>query len=188
MKAIAPLLVGLAVTASLGCRSEVTSSSAVNSPTETQAQATPEPAPHDFGAFSFVIPDGWTVATPDANKTKAMLLLDGTNWQEAKAMLKVDVGAPAAESPRRLAELFAQNAGGTVQAEEINFDGATGVSVMTDSKTLEVPKHIVAIFHDGNAYLVMVGATEGTDVLSAMHTVLDTWKWTSPDGAPSGQP
>jgi len=30
-----------------------------------------------FGDFSFSIPSGWTVVTPDRDKTKAMLLLQG---------------------------------------------------------------------------------------------------------------
>ncbi len=134
-----------------------------------------------FGDFSFSIPDGWSVATPDRDKTKAMLLLDGTNWQNAKAMIKVDVGAPAAPTAKQLADGFAKNTGGTVSADALDFAGTPGVSASTSSTELTTPRNMIIIYRNGNAYLLMAGAVEGVDIGDAVTHVRESWKWTQPD-------
>ncbi len=92
-------------------------------------------------------------------------------------MIKVDVGEPTAETPQGLAQKIVQGTGGVILPEPVNFDGTTGVSVMTNSKDLKMPKHFVILMRRGKVYLVMVAETEGTDVLNAMQKILDTWKW-----------
>lgn len=137
--------------------------------------------PQSFGEFSFSVPSGWTVVTPDRDKTKAMLLLDGTNWQNAKAMIKIDVGTPAAPTAKQLAEGFAKSTGGSVAADTLDFDGTLGVSATTSSNDLTTPRHMIVIYRDGKAYLLMAGATAGVDVGDAVSYVRESWRWTSPN-------
>lgn len=130
-----------------------------------------------FGDFSFSIPSGWTVVTPDRDKTKAMLLLDGTNWQNAKAMIKVDVGKPAAPTAMQLAENFAKSTGGNVSADALDFDGTPGVMVSTPSNDLTTPRTMIVIYRDGKVYLLMAGITAGVNVDDALSHVQESWKW-----------
>ena len=132
---------------------------------------------HQFGDFSFAIPDGWTVVAPDRDKTKAMILLDGTNWQNAKAMIKVDVGTPAATTATELARGFAEGTGGTVAAEPMDFDGTPGINASTPSTTLATPRHMVVVYRDDKAYLLMAGAVKGVALGEAIAQIRDTWTW-----------
>lgn len=133
---------------------------------------------NNFGDFSFSVPKGWTIVTPDREKTKAVLLLDGTNWQNAKAMIKVDVGTPTAPTARQLVDGFANSAGGTVSAESLDFDGTPGVSASTSSTTLNTPRDMTAIYRDGKVYLLMAGAVEGVELSEAVSHVRKSWTWT----------
>ncbi len=135
---------------------------------------------HQFGAFSFAIPKGWTVAAPDRDKTKAVILLDGTNWQNAKAMIKVDVGTPTAPTARKLAEGFASSTGGTVAAESLDFDGTPAVSASTKSTTLTTPRNMIVIYRHEKAYLLMAGAVKDVDLSEAIAQIRESWKWTEP--------
>lgn len=134
-----------------------------------------------FGDFSFSIPSGWSVVTPDRDKTKAMLLLDGTNWLNAKAMIKIDVGAPAAPTARQLVEGFANSTGGQVSAEDLDFDGTPGVSASTSSTELTTPRNMIVVYRDSQAYLLMAGATAGVDIGDAVSHVRESWVWTQPN-------
>ena len=134
-----------------------------------------------FGDFSFSIPSGWSVVTPDRDKTKAMLLLDGTNWQNAKEMIKVDVDAPAAPTAKQLAEGFANSTGGQVSADALDFDGTPGVSASTSSTELTTPRNMIVVYRDSHAYLLMAGATAGVDISDAVSHVRESWKWTQPN-------
>ena len=136
--------------------------------------------PQSFGDFSCSIPNGWTVVTPDRDKTKAMLLLAGTNWQNAKAMIKIDVGTPTAPTARQLAEGFAKSTGGSVTADALDFDGTPGVSASTSSNELTTPRIMIVVYRNGRAYLLMAGATAGVDVADAVSHVRESWKWASP--------
>ncbi|MEZ6095273.1 MAG: hypothetical protein R3C03_13750 [Pirellulaceae bacterium] len=132
-----------------------------------------------FGEFSFSIPDGWTIVAPDRDKTKAMLLLDGTNWQNAKAMIKVDVVVPKAPSATKIAEMFASNVGGNVSEDFMEFDGESGVLVSTTSVDLATPRNMFVIFRDGKAYLLMAGAASDIDLSDAVSSIRSSWKWTA---------
>ena len=134
-----------------------------------------------FGDFSFSIPTGWTVVPPDRDKTKAMLLLDGTTWQNAKAMIKIDVGTPAAPTAKQVAESFAKNTGGNVSKVTLDFDGTPGVSASTSSNELTTPRNMIVVYRDGKAYLIMVGATAGVDAGDAVSHVRESWKWELPE-------
>ena len=134
-----------------------------------------------FGDFSFSIPSEWTVVAPDRDKTKAMLLLGGTNWQNAKAMIKIDVGTPAAPTAKQLAEGFAKSTGGTVSADTLDFDGTSGVSASTSSNDLMTPRQMIVVYRNGKAYLLMAGATSGVDVNNAVAHVRASWKWATPN-------
>lgn len=168
----------LALIFTIGCAREEASSPTVPPPSEMTQTPDFGPKPHDFGEFSFIVPDGWTIATPDRDKTKAMLVLQVAD--EVKAMLKVDVGVPAAPTPEALAQQFAQSSGGKVLRQEIDFDGVPGIGVVTTSKTMEVPKHVIVLFHKEQVHMVMVAAVEGADVQGAMSTILYSWKWKEP--------
>lgn len=181
------------LTLTTGCGREEASSPTVPPPTEMAQAPNLGPEPHDFGEFSFMIPDGWTVVAPDRDKTRAMLVLQEAD--EVKAMLKVDVGSPTAPTPGALARQFAQSTGGKVLPQQVDFDGVPGVGVMTASKTMETPKNVVLLFRNEQVYSVMVAAVEGADVLSAMTTIRYSWKWkdmpaeTSADtSTPAGSP
>ncbi|MEM0927297.1 MAG: hypothetical protein AAGJ83_14730 [Planctomycetota bacterium] len=134
-----------------------------------------------FGDFSFVVPEGWSVVVPDREKTKAMLLLAGTSWQDAEAMIKVDVGPPTAATAKQLAEGFAKSAGGTVSTETVEFDGTPGVVASTSSTQLTKPRKMIVIFRGTNAYLLMVAAVGGIEIDEALSSIRQTWKWTQAD-------
>jgi hypothetical protein len=167
----------------IGCRDEATTQQAVvqpSAPTATTIASSEGTSSHQFGVFSFSIPDGWTVVAPDREKTKAMILLDGTHWQDARAMIKVDVGTPTAPTARQLAEGFANSTGGKCDVESLEFDGTPGVSVSTTSTTLTTPRDMIVIYRDGKAYLLMAGAVEGVDLSEAVAQIRKSWKWTGP--------
>ena len=130
-----------------------------------------------FGDFSISIPPGWTVAKPDRDKTKAVLFLDGTNWRNAKAIIKIDVGPTLAPTADQLAEALAQNTNGKVSKEAVEFDGTPAVEVLTSSNDLMIPRNMFAIYRDGKAYLVMAAATAGIEVDDAISHVHKSWKW-----------
>lgn len=134
---------------------------------------------HGFGDFSFTIPNEWKLVTPDRNKTKAMLLLDGTSWQNAKAMIKVDVGSPTAPTAEALAKTFAAEVGGTVSQEPLDFDGASGIYVSTSSTNLATPRIMILILRRNQLYLVMAAAVTEVDVSSPIATIRESWKWTN---------
>jgi len=140
-----------------------------------------------FGAFSFLIPDGWSAVAPDREKTKAMLLPVGATMQDAKALIKVDVGLPAAPTASKLAETFAKNTGGSVAPETIDFDGTAGVCVTTSSQDLATPRNMIIIFRNDTAYLLMVGAGGDWDASVALTRIRESWKWTEPGEAPVGR-
>jgi len=165
----------LMLTVLAGCGRQEASSPTVPPPAEMAQAPAMGPESHDFGDFSCLIPDGWTVVSPDRDKTKAMLVLQEAD--EVKAMLKVDVGTPTAPTPEALARQFAQSTGGKVLPQGVDFDGVPGVGVMTASKTMDMPKNVVVLFRNEQVYLVMVAAVEGTDVLGAMSTIRYSWKW-----------
>jgi len=113
--------------------------------------AEPTDGTQSFGDFSFSIPRGWYIVMPDRDKTKAMVLLGGSNWQNAKAMIKIDVGSPAAPTARQLAEGFVKSAGGSVSADALDFDGTPGVSASTSSNELTKPQNMIIVYRDGKA-------------------------------------
>jgi hypothetical protein len=181
MRAQTAFLLTAAAMSLIGCRDDATAQRPVAPTLSRTAPANVESdanASHEFGEFSFAIPSGWTVVTPDRDKTKAMIVLDGTSWQNAKAMIKVDVGTPTAPTAKQLAEGFANNARGTVSAESLDFDGTSAVSASTSSTTLAVPRNMIIVYRDGKAYLLMAGAVEGIDLSKAISHVRKSWKWT----------
>lgn len=133
-----------------------------------------------FGEFSFSIPAGWSRVTPDLDKTKAMLLLEGTNWQNSKAMIKIDVGRPVAPTANQLAEGFANNIGGKVLPETMDFDGTPGVHATSPSTDLSTPKHMIVIYRNDKAYLLMVGVADDAEIGDVISQIRKTWKWTDP--------
>lgn len=137
------------------------------------AQATRQ----QFGTFSFEVPAGWSSVTPDRDKTKAMVLLGGTNWQNSKAMIKVDVGSPAFPTAQEMANNFAKSADGRAMPDTLDFDGEAATKATTSSTTLATPREMIIIYRDGKVYLVMAGAVAGVDLTNAIEHVRLTWKW-----------
>lgn len=127
-----------------------------------------------FEDFEFEIPAKWSRVQPDRDKTKAMVLLNGTRWDNAEGMLKVDVGKPAFPTVQQMARTLASNEG-----VPITIDGEEAVQVSTDSTDLSKPKHAIVIFRDGKAYLLMASGIPGTDVTTALDHIVQTWRWTS---------
>ncbi len=164
----------------LGCRDGATppqpahSSDTGTGPVAVAESAKPK---HSFGDFSFTIPNGWKVVTPDRDKTKAMLLLDGTTLQDAKAMIKVDVGAPTAPTAEALAQLFAKSTGGTVSPEPLDFDGTPGIIASTTSTAMSTPRNLTVVFRANQVYLLMVAANEGVDVSAPIAEIRQSWTW-----------
>jgi hypothetical protein len=114
---------------------------------------------------------------PDRDKTKAMLLLDGDDWRNAKAMIKVDVGTPTAPTATQLAEGFANSTGGTISAETLEFDGTPGVSASTSSTELTTPRNLTVVYHKGQAYLIMASSIAGVNIDDALLHVRKSWRW-----------
>lgn len=162
-----------------GCKENTDSLPAGNENSlATNATETDKPdETQSFGDFSFSIPKGWTSVPPDREKTKAMLLLDGTDAQNAKAMIKIDVGMPAAPTARQLAESFAKSVGGNVSSDALNFDGEDAVIATTSSNDLGTPRNMIIVYRDAKAYLLMAGATEGVDIGDAVSHIRSSWKW-----------
>ena len=134
-------------------------------------------ARQQFGDFSFAIPDGWSRVAPDRTKTKAMILLDGTDWQTAKGMIKVDVGKPAFPTARETAMAFTKRTGGKLWSDKLDFDGEIGTEITTSSTDLSTPCAIVIIYRNQKVYLVMAAAVEGVDSSAALEHMRSTWKW-----------
>ena len=172
----------LAILCAVGCTGKSTTPAEgdTTSVSRFSESAVPDES-KSFGDFSFQTPSGWSVVTPDRDKTKAMLLLEGTTWQNAKAMIKVDVGSPAAPTGEQLAEGFANSAGGKVSPDVLDFDGTPGVSVSTSSTEMTTPRQMIIVYRDGKAYLLMIGATAGVDIGDAVSHVRESWKWKNPN-------
>jgi len=171
------ILISLCV---FGCRNNSTTVQPTvpsSTPTDNNDDEGDGDSPHQFGEFSFAIPHGWTVVTPVRDKTKAMILLDGTNWQNAKAMIKVDVGTPAAPTAEELAQGFAKNVGGTVSPEPMDFNGTPGINASTSSTELTTPRNMIVIYRDSKAFLLMAGAVEGIELTDAIAHIRETWMW-----------
>jgi hypothetical protein len=135
----------------------------------------PAPSRVSFSGFEFELPPGWQRVRPHHKHTQAMLLLGGNDWTEADGMLKVDVGKPRVASARQLARDLA-GTDGHVFGEPLLVDGIEGIRVRTTSEDLTRPRYAVVVYRDGQAYLIMA-ATKGADIDSALQRVLDTWKW-----------
>jgi uncharacterized protein YbdZ (MbtH family) len=165
----------------LGCRDVAAPPQPVHSsdtPNSSVVVADTGKSQHSFGDFSFTIPSGWKVVAPDRDKTKAMILLDGTTVQNAKAMIKVDVGNPTAPSAEALAQGFAKSAGGTVSPEPLDFDGTQGINASTSSSEMTTPRNLIVILRGNRVYLLMVGAVEGVDVAAPIAAIRKSWSWT----------
>ncbi|REK06814.1 MAG: hypothetical protein DWQ37_22500 [Planctomycetota bacterium] len=133
------------------------------------------PVVESFGAFDFELPPAWKRAKPDRTETKAMLLLGATNWQQADAMIKVDVGKPALPTARQTARAMAGRDGHVFDAP-LMLDGVEGIRVQTPSDDLSRPRYAVVVYREGKVYLIMA-ATKGPEIKHAMKQVLDTWQW-----------
>ena len=138
------------------------------------------PATTSFGDFEFAIPAKWSRVEPDRGKTAAMLLLNGTRWDNADAMIKVDVGKPAKSSARELAKALAGK-DGKVDPDPVSVDGTEGIKFENTSTDMSRPKAGIVIFRDKKAYLVMAAQQRGTDVSDALEQITKSWKWKKAD-------
>jgi len=137
------------------------------------------PAVTSFGGFQFEIPAGWTRVEPDGDKTRAMLLLNGTAWNTAEGMLKVDVGKPVLPTARQTAQSFA-GTDGRVFPTPVSLDGIEGIRVETPSSDMSRPHVAVVVFRDERVYLIMAAAVKGADISKAFDQVIKTWRWNNP--------
>jgi hypothetical protein len=142
-----------------------------------QAQVPSDAAgtPINFGTFEFVIPAKWSRAKPDRAKTAAMLLLNGTAWNNADGMILVDVGKPTA-SARELAQSLAGK-DGKIYPDKVAVDGVDGIKVESTSDNLSRPKYAVVVLRDSKVYLIMAAQLPGTNVSEALNQIVKSWKW-----------
>jgi hypothetical protein len=138
------------------------------------ANVPPGRATEKFVGFEFAIPDGWTRVAPDRSKTKAMILLNGTAWNNAHAMVKVDVGKPVFPTVEETAKAFRGNA-----MTSVTIDGQHGIRISTSSADLSSPQHVVVVYRAGKAYLLMASGVRDVDVAKAFDEVLQSWHWSS---------
>jgi hypothetical protein len=132
-----------------------------------------------FEGFSFEVPPGWTIVVPDRRQTKAMLLLGGMTWNTSQAMLKVDVGKPAATNLTELAQKMAENMKGHVMQPSVDFDGTAGVVIHGSNNSLAEAREAVVLLRDGQLYVLMGGATtDEVDFPSLFERIRKSWKWT----------
>ena len=107
-----------------------------------------------------------------------MLLLGGERWDEAKAMIKVDVGPPASPDPKAIADSLARDFGGSVQPETADLDGQRDVQVLASSpKPGLSSKKAIVVIRRGKLYLLMAGAVAGTEISDAFEQIRKSWKW-----------
>ncbi len=126
--------------------------------------------------FEITIPAYWVSAEPDLNKTAVLLLLNGTVWYNADAMIKVDVGKPSLPTAREIAQKLAGD-DGKVYDQTVNVDGSEGVRVETTSTDMSRPKYGVVVFHEQRAYLIMGAEVRGKNVAAALDQIIKSWKW-----------
>ena len=167
----------IAIAATISCVLGCGSGGVTNNPSPNPSTSAAQAERQAFGPFSFEVPAGWSSVTPDRDKTKAMLLLDGTNWQNSKAMIKVDVGTPAFPTAQEMAESFARTAGGQLASQTLDFDGESAMKATTSSTALTTPREMIIIYRDDKAYCVMAGAVAAVDLTNAMEHIRSTWKW-----------
>jgi hypothetical protein len=148
----------------------------------TTVVAEDAPARTSFGAFEFAIPSKWSRVEPPGAKTAAMLLLNGSAWNNADAMIKVDFGKPAAPTPQALAKALAGK-DGKVSPDPVLVDGEKGVKVETTSTDMSRPKVAVIVYRNGTAYLIMGAEKNGSAVSGALDEVVKSWKWSKADKA-----
>jgi hypothetical protein len=131
-----------------------------------------------FEGFSFELPRGWSRVAPDRPKTKAMLLLGGERWDQAKGMIKVDVGVPTSPDSKATAEALAKNFGGSVLPELTEIDGEQGIQVQASPQGSALsPSKAMVVFRGEKVYLIMAGAVGGTDISDAFERVRASWEW-----------
>jgi len=146
----------------------------------THAGSDGAPAKTSFGAFEFAVPAKWSRVKPDREKTAAMLLLNGTAWNNADAMIKVDVGKPTAPSATELAKALAGK-DGQVYPNPVPLDGSDGIKVETTSTDISRPKFAIVVFRGEKAYLIMAVGKSGTNLSDALDKITKSWKWTKGD-------
>jgi hypothetical protein len=73
----------IAIAATISCVVGCGSGDVAKNPSQDPSASAAQAERQLFGPFSFEVPPGWLSVTPDRDKTKAMLLLDGTNWQRS---------------------------------------------------------------------------------------------------------
>jgi hypothetical protein len=102
----------------------------------------------------------------------------GYGWDTAKGVIKVDAGTPTTADPKAVADGLAKNFGGTVRSELSVVDGERGFQVQAPSQGAALsPRRGIVVFREGQVFLIMAGAVDGTDVSTALEHVRATWKW-----------
>jgi hypothetical protein len=142
---------------------------------QAQAPSDGAKARTDFGAFEFVIPAKWSRGNPDRAKTAAMLLLNGTAWNNADGMIMVDVGKPAA-SAKELAQSLAGK-DGKIYPDKVSVDGVEGIKIESTSDNMSRPKYAVVVIRDSKVYLIMAAQLPRTNVSEALDQIVKSWKW-----------
>jgi hypothetical protein len=113
---------------------------------------------------------------PDRGKTAAMIRLNGTGWQDADGLIKVDVGRPVGP-PDELAKTLAGR-DGKIDAEPVSVGGVDGVKVETPSRDMSRPRFAIIVERGGQAYLILAAQKAGADVAPALDAVVASWRWT----------
>lgn len=142
------------------------------------SRAETAPTRTQFGAFSFVIPAGWSRVESDLKKTAVALLFNGTAWNNADAMLKVDVGKPALPTAKELAKSLAGD-DGKIYPEPVSVDDVDGIRVETTSTDMTRPKVEIVIIRGEKLYMLMAAETKGSRTFEAVNQIVGSWKWST---------
>jgi hypothetical protein len=126
----------------------------------------------EFDGFEFEVPAGWKRVSPERTKTKAMILLNGSAWDNSDGMLKVDVGKPSLPTAQETARAFAGNDG-----VHISIDGQDAIRLSIAGADMSAPQQAVVVYRDERVYLLMASGTKNADITQAMDEVIKSWHW-----------
>lgn len=170
-----------ALFAALGCRENAATPSKVTSAQDSTISTnvkSDEKTAHDFGEFSFTIPDGWNLDVgKESDPFAALLLRNATNFFHARAVIFVvfPLDFPSDPNGNDFAERVGEEPGRKGLRETWDFDKTAGIVVSSTSK-YEKKRHVV-IYRDDKVYMLIAWSREDSDASEALSQIRETWRW-----------
>jgi hypothetical protein len=171
-----------ALLASLGCSDNAATRPPVPPSPNTIASQNIESdkkSAHDFGDFSFTIPNGWNLDTrKESDPFLALLLRDATNYFHARAVIFVSLAKlfPTDPNSNEFAERVGEEPERKGLRETWDFDQTSGIVVSSISKYDK--KKVVVIYRDDKTYVLIACSREDSDASEALSQIRETWRWT----------